>query len=78
MHDSTLELFINNENTDDRDHMIDTMAETYFKAMTNCADDGRDFDAISIYEEWVVDGQEPEDGKYEWTFMENMTLESNA
>ena len=62
----------------ERQYCIDNMGESLWEAMTNCADDGRDFDAISIYEEWVVDGQEPEDGKYEWTFMENMTLESNA
>jgi hypothetical protein len=75
MHDSTLELFINNENTDDRDHMIDTMAETLYEAMINCANDERTFDSISVYEEWVVDGVDPQDVDYEWTFVPNMTLE---
>ena len=77
MHDSTIDLFINNETTDDRDHMIDTMGESLYEAMINCANDGREFDAISVYEEWVVDGVDPQDGGVEFTFMEDLTQETN-
>ena len=73
MHDSTLDLFINNEKTDDRDDMINTMGETYFTAMVNCAEDGRDDDAFACYEEWVVDGQDPQDGDVVVLFAEDFT-----
>jgi len=74
MFDTTLDLFAFNE-TDDRDDMIDTMAETYFKAMTTCAADNRNFDAIACYEEWVVDGKDPQDGGVEIFFAPDLTLE---
>lgn len=59
----------------ERDTAIDNMAETLFNSMVECADDGRNFDAISIYEEWVIDGVDPQDEDYEFTFMNNLTLE---
>ena len=74
MFDSTLDLFTFNE-TDDRDDMIDTMGETYFKAMTTLAADNRNFDAIACYEEWVVDGKDPQDGGVEIFFAEDLTRE---
>lgn len=72
MNDSTLDLFTNHE-TDDRQHMVDTMAETYWDAMHNCANRGDNFDAIAIYEEWVVDSVDPQDGGYEFTFVPDLT-----
>ena len=77
MYDSTLDLFTNNETTDDREHMIDTIGETYWDAMNNCVNDGREFDAISVYEEWVVDGIDPQDGGVEFIFAPDLTRESN-
>ncbi|AET72609.1 hypothetical protein P29A0810_060 [Synechococcus phage S-CAM8] len=74
MFDSTLDLFTFNE-TDDRDDMINTMGETYFKAMTTLAADNRNFDAIACYEEWVVDGKDPQDGGVEIFFAEDLTAE---
>ena len=74
MFDSTLDLFTFNE-TDDRDDMINTMGETYFKAMTTLAADNRNFDAIACYEEWVVDGKDPQDGGVEIFFAEDLTRE---
>ena len=74
MFDSTLDLFTFNE-TDDRADMIDTMGETYFKAMTTLAADNRNFDAIACYEEWVVDGQDPQDGDVEIFFAPDLTRE---
>ena len=61
----------------ERELCIETMAEQLFNSMVACADDKRDFDAISCYEEWVVDGVDPQDGGYEFTFVPNFTLESN-
>ena len=40
------------------------------------ADDGRDFDAISIYEEWIVDGVDPQDDDYVFIFTPDLTLET--
>ena len=76
MQDSTLDLFINNENTDDRDHMINTMAETYWDAMHKCVEDKREMDAVSIYEEWVVDGIDPQDDDYVFIFAPDFTRET--
>ena len=76
MHDSTLDLFTNNEATDDREHMIDTMGETYFAAMMKCCEDKREFDAIACYEEWVVDGIDPQDGGVEFLFVPDFTRET--
>ena len=73
MHDSTLDLFTNNETTDDRQHMIDTMGETYYDAMIKCVEDKREFDAVACYEEWVVDGVDPQDGGVEIIFAPDLT-----
>jgi len=51
------------------------MAETYFKAMTTCAADNRNFDAIACYQEWIVDRKDPQDGGVEIFFAPNLTLE---
>jgi len=76
MFDTTLDLFAYNDSTDDKDHMIDTIGETYWEAMQNCCNDGREFDAISIYEEWVVDGIDPQDGGTEFIFVPDFTRET--
>jgi hypothetical protein len=73
MFDTTLDLFCYNENLDDRQHMVDTMRDTYWDAMNKGVDDGRELDAIAVFEEWVVDGVDPEDGEYEFTFINDLT-----
>tara|TARA_B100000085_G_scaffold110152_1_gene100564 strand:- start:51 stop:290 length:240 start_codon:yes stop_codon:yes gene_type:complete len=73
MHDSTLDLFCNNETVDDRQQMIDTMRDTYWNAMHNCVNLGREIDAVSVYEEWVVDGVDPQDGESVFTFVLDLT-----
>ena len=75
MHDSTLDLFCNNETVDDRQQMIDTMRDTYWNAMHNCVNLGREIDAVSVYEEWVVDGVDPQDGDVEFIFAPDLTEE---
>ena len=72
MHDSTLDLFTNNE-TDDHQHMVEPIGQTYWDAMNNCAEDKREFDAVSVYEEWVVDGVDPQDGDFEFIFAPDLT-----
>lgn len=57
-------------------HSIDNMSETLFSAMEECIKQGKNEDAIAICEEWLVDGQDPEDGKYEFYFMPNFTLQN--
>ncbi len=74
MHDSTLDLFTNNE-TDDKQHMIDTMRDTYWNAMHNCVNLGREIDAVSVFEEWIVDGVDPQDGESVFTFVLDLTRE---
>ena len=73
MFDTTLDLFTFNE-TDDQQHMIDTMGESYYAAMVTNANE-RPFDAIACYEEWVVDGQDPQDGEVEIIFAPDLTRE---
>lgn len=55
--------------------MIDQMAQLYFRAMTTNANKGENFDAIACYEEWVVDGVDPQDVDYEFIFAPDLTEE---
>ena len=55
--------------------MVDTMAETLFDAMNECANRGDNFDAVSVFEEWVVDGKDPQDGDVEIIFVPDLTGE---
>lgn len=77
MHDSTLDLFTNNDmnETPEMQHSIDNMSDTLFSAMQKSMNQGRNADAIALCEEWLVDGKDPEDGEYEFTFISNFTLE---
>lgn len=76
MHDSTLDLFTNNmDETPEMQHSIDNMSDTLLQAMHDCVNDKRELDAISLFEEWMVDGKDPEDGEYEFIFIPNFTLE---
>ena len=75
MFDTTLDLFCHNEELNDRDHMVDTMRDTYWDAMNNLVNEGREIDAISVFEEWVVDGVDPQDGDVEFIFVPDLTGE---
>ena len=74
MHDSTLDLFMNNDETPEMEHSIDNMADTLFAAMEERIKEGNNEDAIAICEEWLVDGVDPQDGNYEFIFIPNYTL----
>ena len=81
MHDSTLDLFCNHtpdidtfsDVVDDNQHQIETMRDAYWVAMDTCMNDGRPDDAVSIYSEWCVDGVDPEEGNYVFTFLPDLT-----
>jgi len=45
------------------------MGETYFQRLTVLVDENRIQDSDAVYSEWVVDGVDPEDGEYEFTFI---------
>jgi hypothetical protein len=59
----------------ERQYCIDNMGETLYERMITIADDSP-FDSISIYEEWIVDGEDPEDNGYKFIFLDNFTLET--
>ena len=40
------------------------MANHFSVLCMNVSIDGNNFDAVAIYEEWVVDGKDPQDGGY--------------
>ena len=48
---------------------VDKMGETYFNRLSVLVDENRIADSDAVYSEWVVDGQDPEDGAYEFTFI---------
>tara|TARA_R100001510_G_scaffold57727_1_gene67195 strand:- start:3012 stop:3296 length:285 start_codon:yes stop_codon:yes gene_type:complete len=74
MHDSTLDLFTEHDDVlDDQQHMIDTMRDALYDAMHTCVNDGRPDDAVSVYSEWCVDGADPENGNYVFTFLPDLT-----
>ena len=73
MFDTTLDLFCHNDNLNDKHHMVDTMRDTYYDAMNKNANDGREFEAIAVFEEWVVDGKDPQDGGVEIIFAPDLT-----
>lgn len=76
MHNTSLDLFCGDDNeTTDMTHSIDNMGDTYLAAMQRCVDEGHPFDAVAIYEEWIVDGADPTDGTYQFMFLNNFTLE---
>ncbi len=74
MHNSTLDLFTNDDETSDMQHSIDNMGDTLWEAMRRAMLQERNDDAIAICEEFLVDGKDPLDGEYEFYFAPNLTL----
>ena len=59
----------------ERQTSIDNMIDSLYEAMTNNGLNGFIPEAAAVYEEWVVDGVDPQDvDKYEFTFLKNFTL----
>jgi len=48
---------------------VDKMGETYFNRLAVLVDENRIADSDAVYSEWIVDGQDPEDGEFEFTFI---------
>jgi hypothetical protein len=56
--------------TNQMETQVNTMAETLLEAIQNCTDPDN---AQALYSEWVVDGRDPQDGKYEFTFLNELS-----
>ena len=56
----------------EKETSIENMGETYFLRLTDLVKEGKNEDAIAVCEEWIVDGVDPQEGEYEWTFMNNL------
>ena len=52
---------------------IDIIADTYMNRVTHFCDLNDIETCNALYEEFVVDGQDPEDGEYEWQFISDLT-----
>lgn len=63
-----------NYETSDQQHSIDNMSDTLMIALQRNADNSNFQEMKAIYEEWVVDGRDPEDGIYQFIFVPNLTL----
>ena len=53
--------------------LIDSLSNTFAERCDALVAQDKLFDARALYEEWVVDGCDPEQGDYEWTFITNLT-----
>ena len=54
--------------------LIDALSSVFIERCEHFINIG-DYDtADALYAEYVVDGVDPEDGEYEWTFIPNLTL----
>jgi len=54
--------------------LIDSLSDTFARRCDYfIAQDDLETTA-AIYSEWVVDGEDPENGEYEWCFIPNLTF----
>ena len=49
------------------------MGETLFGLFQTACDKGDYATSNAIYEEWMVDGRDPDDGEYEYMFINDLT-----
>ena len=52
---------------------MDIVTEHYAEQLERLIDENRYEDADAIFTEFVVDSVDPNDGKYEWTFINDLT-----
>ncbi len=52
---------------------VDLMAEHLYQQMVKHVDNDDYGNSAAIYSEWVVDGQDPEDGEYEFIFIDYLS-----
>ena len=52
---------------------VDIVTEHYAEQLERLIDENRYEDADAIFTEFVMDSVDPNDGKYEWTFINDLT-----
>ena len=52
---------------------VDLMGKHLFSMLNSFADDGNYDNAQALYDEWVVNDVDPEDGNYEFMFINDLT-----
>jgi hypothetical protein len=51
---------------------VDTMGQHLYERLAVLVDENRIGDSDAVYSEWIVDGRDPEDGSYEFTFIPSL------
>tara|TARA_B100000287_G_scaffold274534_1_gene258534 strand:+ start:1439 stop:1651 length:213 start_codon:yes stop_codon:yes gene_type:complete len=57
----------------DREQSIELLANNYYDKMKVHVDFGDPENANALYDEFIVDGIDPEDGNFEWLFLNDLT-----
>jgi len=52
---------------------VDLMGEHLYSMLNSFADDGNYDNAQALYDEWIVNDVDPEDGNYEFMFINDLT-----
>ena len=68
MTDINWEIFTNE--TDDKQHSIDNMGDTLLENLEAHINVNNLEEARAIFNEWIVDGDDPEDNEYEFLFLD--------
>ena len=63
-----------NEYTDTMQKSIDQLGDHYLQQIARHIDNNDKDSADAIFNEFVVDGVDPEDGSYEWLFLDEITV----
>jgi len=58
---------------DQKQKCVDLMSETFFGLLQTACDKGDYATSNAIYGEWIVDGTDPDDGEYEFMFINDLT-----
>ena len=59
---------------DQKQVCVDLMSETLYKVFQENHDKGDYAISDAIYQEWMVDNRDPEDGVYEFMFIDDLAL----
>lgn len=59
---------------DQKQVCVDLMSETLYKVFQENHDKGDYATSDAIYQEWMVDDKDPEDGVYEFMFIDDLAL----
>ena len=58
----------------EKQFVVDLMSETLYKEFQKNFDKENFDTSNAIYQEWMVDDKDPEDGEYEFMFIEDLAL----